>query len=230
MTISDIYKAFKVTLDKNAQAISFGGCPAFLDEEIALFLNQAYIEVLSNKFTGTNYRQEGFEGSVKRIADLEKLVKTDFAVVLTLESGSNVLTVGDFQNASGVNKRMFYITSVLHFNTNAATTCVLTDHEIARKFLKTYNNDPWIDTPIATLQDNTLKVYVDDHKMKSPYNIDITYIKFPDKIDPSTPSAIINEVPDRVLYEVINRAAVIALENIESKRSETKLQINNLQE
>ena len=40
----------------------------------------------------------------------------------------------------------------------------------------------------------------------------------------------ITEVPEYVMYEVINRAAVIALENIESQRTGTKVQINNLQE
>lgn len=230
MKISDIHKAFKVILDKNSEAISFGGCPAFLDVEIDLFLNQAYLEILSNKFTGTNYRQEGFEGSVKRIADLEKLVKSDYAISGTLTAGSNVITVNDFYSTSGTDKRMFYVTSVLHFNTSDSVTCSLIDHQSARKFLKTYNNDPWIDIPVSTLQDNTLKVYVDTHKMLGPYTIDITYIKFPTKIDSSTPNLVIDEVPDRVLYEVINRAVTIALENIESKRTESKLALNNLQE
>jgi len=152
MKISDIHKAFKITLDKNAETISLGGCPAFLDNEIDLFLNQAYIEILSNKFTGTNYIKEGFEGSVKRISDLEKLIKTDLSVSATLSSDSNVLTIGDFYNTAGTNKRMFYVSTVLHFgDPSSSITCSLIDHNSARKFLKTYNNDPWIDIPISTL-------------------------------------------------------------------------------
>lgn len=229
MSVAEIHKAFKVTMDKNADAAAFGGCPAFLPQEVDLILNQAYIEVLSNKFTGDNVAQIGFEGSVKRIADLEKLIKTDYRVITSLDSGSNVLTVEDFFSTNGDYHRMFYVTSVLHFN-NGSSTCVLVDHNSARKFLKTYNNDPWIDTPVSTLQDNRLKVFIDTHRMIGPYAVDITYVKFPTKIDSSSPGAIIDEVPDRVLYEVINRAVVIALENIESRRTETKLQINNLQE
>lgn len=229
MKISEIHKAFKVMMDKNAEAVAFGGCPAFLPAEIDLFLNQAYIEVVSNKYTGTNVISVPFEGSVKRIADLERLVKTDYSVPVTFDSSSNVLTMDNFLNSSAYNQRMFYVTAVVRFGNNS-TTCSLTDHNSARRFLKTYNNDPWVETPISTLENNKLKVYIDVHKMAAPYSIDITYVKFPQKIDSNTPTVEIDEVPDRVMYEVINRAALIALEDIESKRVETKIQTNNLQE
>ena len=226
MIVSEIHKAFKVMMDKNAEAVAFGGCPAFLPEEIDLFLNQAFIEIISNKFTGQNVLQTPFEGSVKRVADLEGLVKTDKGISLALDSSTNVLTLENFSNTG---KRMFYVTSVLHFN-DTSSTCILVSHDDARKFLKTYNNDPWVDTPVATLEDNKLKVMIDTHSMNSPYTIDITYVSFPPIIDSANANTDINIVPDRVLYEVINRATVIALENIESKRTESKVQINNLSE
>ena len=226
MTVADIHKAFKVMMDKNAEAVAFGGCPAFLSEEIDLFLNQAFIEVVSNKFTGTNVLQTPFEGSVKRIADLENMVKTDKGISLTLESDSNVLTLSNFSNDGD---RMFYVNGVLHFN-NTASNCILVSHEDARKFVKMYNNDPWIDTPIATLEDNSLRVMIDTYTMKAPFTLDITYVCYPPVIDSTAPTTDINIVPDRILYEVINRAVVIALENIESKRTESKVQINSLQE
>ena len=93
-----------------------------------------------------------------------------------------------------------------------------------------YNNDPWIDTPVATLEDNRLKVMVDIHTMNTPFTIDLTYIAFPPIIDSSSPSTTIDQVPDRILYEVIDRAVALALENIESKRTESKMQLNNLSE
>lgn len=230
MSIEALHKNFKLMLDKNAQAASFGGCPAFLPEEIDFFLMSGYYEVLNNKFTGTNSRQEAFEGSVKRTSDLEKLIKTDTDQVVSLDSSSNVLTLTDFfKTSSGVNHRMFFVDAVLHFGNNRST-CTLIDHQTAKGFLKTYNNYPWINTPVATLQDNQLKIFIDTFTMNAPYSIDITYVKHPEAIDHTQYSKNITEVPDNVLYEVINRAAVIALENIESGRIETKLQINNLQE
>ena len=226
MTVSEIHKAFKVIMDKNAEAVAFGGCPAFLPEEIDLFLNQAFTEIISNKFTGQNVLQVPFEGSVKRVADLEGLVKTDTNISLTATPNTNVLTLDDFSNSD---TRMFYVTSILHFN-NGSSICALVSHEDARRFLKTYNNDPWIDTPVVTLEDNQLKVMIDTYTMEAPYTIDITYVSFPPIIDSNSPTTDITVVPDRILYEIINRAVLIALDNIESRRVETKSQINNLQE
>lgn len=227
MKVSDIHKAFKVIMDKNSEAVAFGGCPAFLPEEIDLFLNQAFVEIVCNKFTGYNTLQQPFEGSVKRIADLENMVKTDYDITLSLNSSTNVLTVENFSNTD---KRMFYVNAVLHFNTDQIANCVLISHEDSRKFLKTHTNDPWIDTPVATLENNQLKVFIDVHSMNSPYSIDITYVQFPPKIDYTQASQDINIVPDRVINEVINRAVVLALDNIESARTQTKVQLNNLQE
>ena len=229
MTINDLHIAFKVVVDKNASGTAFGGCPAFLPAEIDLFLNQAYIEVINNKFTGTNVLKTPFEGSVKRIADLEKLIATDSAVTITLDSGTNVLRLSDFFNSAGAKHRMFFVQAVLNFNTNKSTV-ELVDHETAKRFLKTYNNDPWVNTPVATLENNNLLVFIDTHKMLTPYTIDITYVKYPMEIINTSGSTEITEVPEYVLYEVVNRAAAIALENIESQRTETKIQLNNIQE
>ena len=229
MTINELHIAFKIAMDKNAAGVAFGGCPAFLPAEIDLFLNQAYIEVINNKFTGTNTLKTPFEGSVKRIADLEKLIATDSAVAITLDNGTNVLRVSDFFNSAGAKHRMFFVQAVLNFNTNKSTVD-LVDHETAKRFLQTYNNDPWINTPVATLENNNLLVFIDTHKMLTPYTIDITYVKYPVEIINTNGSTEITEVPEYVLYEVVNRAAAIALENIESQRTNTKVQLNNIQE
>lgn len=226
MTVSEIHKAFKVQMDKNAESVAFGGCPAFLPEEIDLFLNQAFIEVISNKFTGMNTSQVPFEGSVKRIADLEKLVKTDTGLNAFLDSSTNVLTMEDFEASR---KRMFYVDAVLHFG-NKQSKCVLVSHQDARRFRKTYNNDPWVETPVSTIKDNQLLIYIDTHSMTQPYTVDLTYVSFPPVIDNTQSTVNIDEVPDRIIYEVINRAVAIALENIESRRVETKVQLNNLAE
>lgn len=250
MTNAEIFKTFKVMMDKNAEAVAYGGCPAFLDTEVDLFLNQAYVEIVCNKYTGTNVLKTPFEGSVKRIQDLEQLVKTDKSIKISLETGSNVISVSNLLDVTfdsttdsnvtgeGENKKMFFVSAVLHWNKvegdittdPRSATVIMIDHNTADRFLYTYNNMPWIPTPVAIIADNTLKIYVDPNLINRSFTIDITYVKYPDKIDHSKPTVEITEVPDRVLYEVINRAVIIALENIESKRTETKINLNNLQE
>lgn len=247
MKVSEIHKTFKVMMDKNAEAVAFGGCPAFLPEEIDLFLNQAYVEVICNKYTGTNTLKVPFEGTVKRIQDLERLVKTDKGISVDINSSNtlvvdNLLDVGIYNSAeknnttSGYNK-MFFVSAVLYWSkqntdkkTPSAATVVMIDHETSDRFLYTHNNSPWIPTPVATIADNKLTVFVDPTMVEgNAFTIDITYVKYPVKINNKTDDDI-TEVPDRVLYEVINRAVLIALENIESKRTETKINLNNLQE
>ena len=48
MKVAEIHKTFKLVLDKNADAVAFGGCPAFLPQEIDSFLNhmKTWIEKL----------------------------------------------------------------------------------------------------------------------------------------------------------------------------------------
>lgn len=231
MKISDLHKAFKVLMDKNSEAVAFGGCPAFLPEEIDLFLNQAYIEVICNKYTGNNTMKVGFEGAVKRIADLQKLVKTDTAQKLVFPySDSNVLTLSNFFKDNQELKRMFYVDCVLHFG-NESAVCTLTDHDKARGFVQTYNNIPWIENPVAVLEDNTLKIYIDPIRMLAEtYTADITYVKYPQTISYKNYNDDITEVPDYVLNEVIDRAVLIALESIESQRTQVKSQLDNLNE
>ena len=226
MTVSDIHKAFKVQMDKNTDAIAFGGCPAFLPEEIDLFLNQAYKEVVNTKFTGHNILQQPFEQSVKRTADLEKLVRTDKDVdLLYLDSSSNVLTLNNFSDT-----RMFYVDCVLNFG-NQKANCRLIDHSNTKRFLQTYDNTPWVQIPVAVLEDGKLLIYIDPISMTaSSYSCDITYVKYPQVIDINNPLTDLDEIPESVIYEVINRAVSIALENIESQRAQSKVTLNNLAE
>jgi len=65
--------------------------------------------------------------------------------------------------------------------------------------------------------------------MLSPFTLDLSYVKYPEVIV-NTNTTDITEIPTQVLYEVINRAVAIALENIESQRTSSKLEIDNLQE
>lgn len=55
MTREQFHSYFKVAMDKNSQSVAFGGCPAFLPEEIDYWLDQGLYQEISNKFTGNNY-------------------------------------------------------------------------------------------------------------------------------------------------------------------------------
>ena len=239
ITRKDLHVAFKVVMDKNSQSTAFGGAPAFLDAEIDYWLNQAMFQLVSTKFTGHNMLQQPFEGSVKRIQDLEKLVKTDKGIEAPIEENSNKIIITDLlQNQAVGEGRMFFVNAVIHWNQpdnldvikrKPAAIVQMIDHKIANRFLETFNNKPWIDTPVATIEDNSLQIYVDTATTNAPYTVDITYVKYPTKIENLGPEGLV-EIPEYMRYELINTAVQLALENIESRRIETKSQINNLAE
>ena len=225
MTRDQLHIAFKVAMDKNAQSVAFGGCPAFLPSEIDYWLNNALYQEINTKFTGNNPSKIAFEGSIKRTHDLENLICTDNAVTATKEAGINCCFIANLFS----DKRMFFVDAVLNFG-NKKANVILVSHTDAQKFKKTHSNNPWIDVPVGTIHDNTLYVYYDDILMNSDtYSMDITYVKYPTKVE-YLPAAGMDEIPEYMQYEVVNRAVELALEDIESQRVQTKTQLNQLDE
>lgn len=223
---------FKVILDKNAQGVAFGGAPAFLPQEIDLFLNQAQNDIISNKISGNNALKQGFEGSPQRISELDKLICTDENLI----ASKTVYNEFVLDNVHNDGNRVTIWGVVLKYG-NSFANCMIVDHNTAMLFKQTYNNIPWVEVPIAVLEDNKLLLYVDPILMQSAdfapsnnkYAVNITYIKKPTQFDYTKLDEEL-DLPDDVMSEVINRAVVLALENIESQRTASKLQLNQLSE
>lgn len=222
MTIAEAHIAFKVEADKNAVNIGMSGCPSFLPEEIDYWLYTAYLSKIATKFTGNNTIQTSFEGNTKRVADLEGLVRTDKGLTLLSETTNNRLTLNDFKSSikyssDTQDKRMYFIQGTLHFGSKLANVKLIS-HENALRFLETYNNKPWIEEPVAILEDNKLIVFVDRDLMTGPYTIDLTYLAYPRKINNQDITSTLDEIPEYMQYEVVKLAADMALENVESPR------------
>lgn len=225
MTRDQLHIAFKIAMDKNSKSIAFGGCPAFLPDEIDYWLNQGLYQEISNKFTGLNTAKIAFEGSVKRIHDLENLIVTDKGQATIKLNDTNCCYVN---NLFGT-KRMFFISATLNFGDNKANV-ILVKHEDAQRFKMTHSNNPWIDIPVGTIEDNNLYVYYDSINMQADtYTVDITYVKYPTMVDELN-GANMTEIPEYMQYEMVNRAVELALEDIESRRVQTKSQLNQLDE
>ncbi|MGM9532147.1 hypothetical protein [Intestinibacter sp.] len=58
----------------------------------------------------------------------------------------------------------------------------------------------------------------------------MNYIFTPTRFADLKPSDEISDLSDAIINEIINRAVIIALENIESQRVNTKAQLNGVQE
>ena len=124
---------------------------------------------------------------------------------------------------------MLFISAVLKFG-NQATTIKLINHKDADRFLKTYNNNPWIEVPVATVGQNKMRVFIDTESMAAPYRIDLTYVKYPILLDATTPETDMTEIPEYMWYEIVSTATLLALDNIESQRTELNAELNKLAE
>lgn len=225
MNVSELHIAFKVEADKNAVNIGMSGCPSFLPEEIDYWLYTAYLSKIATKFTGNNPTKVPFEFSSKRVADLEGLVRTDKNLTVISNAVDNRLFVNDFKSTityggKSQDKRMYFIQGTLHFDGKLANVRLIS-HENAMRFLETYNNKPWIEEPVAILENNQLQIFVDKDIMSGPYKFDLIYLAYPRKINNEDITSGIDEIPEYMQYEVVKLAADMALENIESPRTQT---------
>lgn len=227
MNIQDSHIAFKIEADKNAVNIGMSGCPSFLPEEVDYWLYSAYLSKIATKVTGNNNLQVPFEGNIKRVSDLEGLVKTDKGLSLLAETGTNKIFLNDFKSTITYGtevqeKRMYFISAMLKFGNPVKTTTVeLISHKDGDRFLQTYNNKPWIPNPVAVLENNRLYMYIDQDIVTGPYTIDLTYLAYPKRLNNLDITSGMDEIPEYMQYDVIKLAASMALENIESQRTQT---------
>lgn len=250
MTGTEVIQAIKLALDKYSASASAVIGPAFLDEELCAFANQAMIETICTKFTGHNQLQQGFEQSVKRIADLEKLIFGARTELVKDHNGSNW-----FRTYTPYSDKYLFLVSMKLQLTRNNNHCEylpveLTDRITAQRFMQTPTNYPYIPVPKAITSNNAA-----DSNSDKPYGSFIVFLD-PTLIDEITKGAYTkvelvtehvwqparltkatlnndafeNLLPLPVMYEIINKAALLALDNIESQRTEVKASLNNTQE
>lgn len=221
MTTQDLCNLFRVSMDK----VNITSYPDFTNSEICIFLNQALLSLINTKFTGNNTRKVAFEGDIKRIADLQRLVTTS-NITITV-SATNI------QNAFYVQlptNFMLFVTSIVDYNNTFYPTLLVT-HEKAKAFECTPYNNPWIKQPISYIENGQLFVIYDNKVITnvSETSVYLTYVTNPNVISASSLTDTF-QFNDSVAYELINMAVIIALENIESQRMQTKSQFINTQE
>ena len=252
MTGNEVIQAIKLALDKYSASASAVIGPAFLDEELCEFANQAMIETICTKFTGHNQLQQGFEQSVKRVADLERLILGCATTLTNADAGSNRM-----RTVSSYSDRYLFLVSMRLRLTKSDNNCVylpveLTDRATAQRFEQTPTNYPYIPIPKAITSNNSgnnsngNKPYrsfvvfldptlIDEIGHGKTYNkaeLLTEHVWQPARMDVSKleESAFEGLLPLPVIYEIINKAALLALDNIESQRTEVKASLNNTQE
>lgn len=251
MTHNDIYTKFMIEYDKANVASSY---PSLTEYEIATILDKAYNALIAQKFTGNNPRRSSFESDNKSISDLQPLIKTDVCTGSLDSANSFSANLPDeflYYISSCIEHTISEESKPMDELTVRIINVKLVDHNTANKFLVSPINLPWVKTPVCYIENNKITVIYDPMMQDLETDVYVTYIKKPNTFVKENltgtntyltfaeekdkdgkiivPNAYKFECNDTVAEELISLAVTFALENVESQRLNTKLNMRGLE-
>jgi hypothetical protein len=212
MTTADLHRMLMMELDKQPS----GAIQSFLRTELDYALNQAYISLINQKYTGHNILQARFEMDPKIGDDLRPLIEITRS---NINYGARGNTLTTNISASDV---LYVITVKLYsLRGNVITGSYLLKnipHAAIKPFLQNEENYPWIPNPVYTIDKNELTIYVSPEFRtgNTTYESEVSYLKKPRTIDYNHNPG--DEIEVAWGYEIVQLAATLLLENIESPR------------
>jgi hypothetical protein len=229
MTVSEMYTAFRLHLDKSTSLV---GNPDFLPEEFEFWINQSLERFIKQRMYGNNYTKESFEQTQKRINDLRTLVTE-----INISTSTSIIKPNSY-SATLPNDYLFTIGEEvdIQFIKNS----ILTTIRQAVKQITSDNYRQEIDNPMSEFilnyyQAMPLRLYqgsiillISDGNYTIPTYY-LRYIKTPNKLVLGTPG--INEtntceLPTETHSEIVIEAVKLVIENTENPRVQTFEQLN----
>lgn len=222
MTYKDIHKKYMIEYDKENVTSSY---PSLTTYEIATILDKAYLALIAQKLTG-NQQRVPFEGDIKAIEDVRNLIASKKI------SKSNTTLPIDNAVIYKLSDILYFLTALVLIDGKLVTTN-LVNHEIAKNFMHTATNRPWIKNSVCYIEGDNLIVLYDDYSHKNVGDLQLTYIKQPDKfvdhINGKTFDDTQFELNDTMVEELISLAIIMSLETVGSPRLQTKLNTKALE-
>ena len=222
MTYKDIHKKYMIEYDKENVTSSY---PSLTTYEIATILDKAYLALIAQKLTG-NQQRVPFEGDIKAIEDVRNLIASKKI------SKSDATLPIDNAVIYKLSDILYFLTALVLIDGKLVTTN-LVNHEIAKNFMHTATNRPWIKNSVCYIEGNNLIVLYDDYSHKNVGDLQLTYIKQPDKfvdhINGKTFDDTQFALNDTMVEELISLAIIMSLETVESPRLQTKLNTKALE-
>lgn len=253
MTHNDIYTKFMIEYDKANVASSY---PSLTEYEIATILDKAYNALIAQKFTGNNPRRSSFESDNKSISDLQPLIKTTKCIGSIDDYNSFSANLPDaflYYISSYIEQDVSQEHAPMDNRITRIVNTKLVDHNTANKFLISPTNLPWVKTPVCYIEDNRITVIYDPMLRGLENIVYVTFIKKPNTFvkenltegntyfdfdkkqntdengNVIVPEEYKFECNDTVAEELISLAVTFALENVESQRLNTKLNMRGLE-
>lgn len=222
MTYKDIHKKYMIEYDKENVTSSY---PSLTTYEIATILDKAYLALIAQKLTG-NQQRVPFEGDIKAIEDVRNLIA--FKKI----SKSNTTLPIDNAVIYKLSNILYFLTALVLIDGKLVTTN-LVNHEIAKNFMHTATNRPWIKNSVCYIEGDNLIVLYDDYSHKNVGDLQLTYIKQPDKFVDHIIGKTFDDTQfalnDTMVEELITLAIIMSLETVESPRLQTKLNTKALE-
>lgn len=222
MTYKDIHKKYMIEYDKENVTSSY---PSLTTYEIATILDKAYLALIAQKLTG-NQQRVPFEGDIKAIEDVRNLIASKKI------SKSNTILPIDNAVIYKLSDILYFLTALVLIDGKLVTTN-LVNHEIAKNFMHTATNRPWIKNSVCYIEGDNLIVLYDDYSHKNVGDLQLTYIKQPDKFVDHIIGKTFDDTQfalnDTMVEELISLAIIMSLETVESPRLQTKLNTKALE-
>ena len=222
MTYKDIHKKYMIEYDKENVTSSY---PSLTTYEIATILDKAYLALIAQKLTG-NQQRVPFEGDIKAIEDVRNLIASKKI------SKSNTTLPIDNAVIYKLSDILYFLTALVLVDGKLVTTN-LVNHEIAKNFMHTATNRPWIKNSVCYIEGDNLIVLYDDYSHKNVGDLQLTYIKQPDKFVDHIIGKTFDDTQfalnDTMVEELISLAIIMSLETVESPRLQTKLNTKALE-
>lgn len=222
MTYKDIHKKYMIEYDKENVTSSY---PSLTTYEIATILDKAYLALIAQKLTG-NQQRVPFEGDIKAIEDVRNLIASKKI------SKSNTTLPIDNAVIYKLSDILYFLTALVLIDGKLVITN-LVNHEIAKNFMHTATNRPWIKNSVCYIEGDNLIVLYDDYSHKNVGDLQLTYIKQPDKFVDHIIGKTFDDTQfalnDTMVEELISLAIIMSLETVESPRLQTKLNTKALE-
>lgn len=229
MTINQAHNYIKLELDKTSSL----ELPAFEQEEIDYWFDDATLRFVKNRYTASNMKKESFEQSEKRIDDLRSLV-VESSPITTSGDGTHYPNSEVF-SLSGLIDYLFSLRENVEITASTVTTAVsitpVTHDNVNFKL-----DDPFAQHNYRLGTAKPLRLFTEDDNITvigdGNYTIDnlrLSYLKTPMKANLS-PTGVIGtadrdldypDLSDSVMHEIVKQAANSMIENIESQRYQT---------
>lgn len=231
MTHNDIYTKFMIEYDKANVTSSY---PSLTKYEVATILDKAYNALIAQKVTGNNIRRAYFEADTKAISDIAPLVKFSL-----LDVRYQYLNVTSFQLPTDF---AYFVSASLEYNMGKKkpmdgniyrdVPVKLIPHNLVEKFIASSYNMPWIKNPVCCIENGMVKVIYDpvDKPEVSSGHVKFIYVKQPKSfVENINNTSTSFELSDTMANELISLAVAFALDNVESTRLNSKLNMRGLE-